>query len=361
MSQFYDDIHDQPLALRTLAARLGSGSSPFSEWAREWQRAGRPPVVLTGMGASLFAAEAFIPTLILAGLTARAVATADLVDYERETIAGAFVVALSQSGESTEVKELLGQLEPERIHAITNQAGSPLGVRAGSVFDTDLRPDRSVAIKTYTGSVVALAYLVAELLGTPRQTVDEDAASLANEIEAGLQAWDAQASEMAEGLDSVRSMSFISWRGGVATAHEAALLLKEAARKPAEGMSAAQFRHGAVELVDAQHTTFVLVNATEDVPDEDRIAYVRELDALPGLVTVVGDRRGAAAAEGSWTFRTVERRSPLGSAADIVPLQLLAGHLASRSGFEAGEFRNTTPVIRERPKGSRLPANVARG
>lgn len=361
MSQFCDDIHDQPLALRTLAARLGSGSSPFAEWAREWQRAGRPPVVLTGMGASLFAAEAFIPTLILAGLPARAVATADLVDYERRAADGAFVVALSQSGESTEVKELLAQLDPEGVHAITNQAGSPLGASAGSAFDTRLRSDRSVAIKTYTGSLVALAYLVAELLGTPRQIVDEDAASLADEIEAGLQAWDAEASEMAERLDSVRSMSFISWRGGVATAREAALLMKEAARKPAEGMSAAQFRHGAVELVDEHHATFVLVNATEDVPDEDRIAYVQELEALPGIVVVVGNKSGKAVAKDSWTFRTVERRSPLGSAADIVPLQLLAGHLASRSGFEAGEFRNTTPVIRERPKGSRLPADVARG
>ncbi|MDQ6796240.1 MAG: SIS domain-containing protein [Chloroflexota bacterium] len=361
MSQYFDDVRGQPAALRALVARLGSEVSPFAEWAGDWRRAGRPPLVLTGMGASLFAAEAFEPTLVLAGLQTRAVATSDLVDFEQRIADGALVVALSQSGESTEIKELLAQLDPARVHAITNQPDSPLGMRAGSAVNLALPPDRSVAVKTYAGSVVALAFLAAELLDTPRGAVVEDVDSLADEIEAELPAWDIAAAEIADTLRSIRSISFIGWRGGIATAREAALLMKEAARTPAEGMSAAQFRHGAVELVDQHHATFVLVNATDGVPDEDRIAYVLELRALPGFLALVGRMPSNARAGDPRTLRTIERRSPLGSVADMVPLQLLAGHLAERSGFEAGEFRNTTPVIRERPKGSRRPANVAQG
>lgn len=359
MSQYYDDVRGQPAALRALSASLGSDVSPLAQWAGDWRRGGRPPIVLTGMGASLFAAEAFVPTLVLAGLQARAVATSDLVDFEQRIADGAFVVALSQSGESAEIKELLAQLDPARIHAITNQLDSPLGMGAGNVLNLALPPDRSVAVKTYSGSVVALAFLAAELLGMPRSAVMEGVDSLADEIEAEIPAWDIAAAEIADTLKAIRSISFIGWRGGIASAREAALLVKEAARTPGEGMSAAQFRHGAVELVDQRHATFVLINATDVAPDEDRMTYVQELHALPGFLAVVGSMTGTARAGDPPTLRTIDRRSPLGSVADMVPLQLLARHIAEGSGFEAGDFRNTTSVIRERPTGSRRPASMA--
>jgi glucosamine 6-phosphate synthetase-like amidotransferase/phosphosugar isomerase protein len=129
--------------------------------------------------------------------------------------------------------------------------------------------------------------------------------------------------------------------------------MKEAARVPSEAMSAAQFRHGAVEVVDRRQAIVFFMNDRGDAQREDAWAYVAELVALDTTVVVIGpeppsDVRGPR-------LLHVRAGDTLGEAApiaEIVPIQLLAAQLAKSAGFEAGGFRNTTPVV------SRIPVRT---
>lgn len=356
-STFLDEVAAQPAALRQVATHFGADSSPFVGWARSWRDEGARPIVLTGMGASLFALESANTILALAGVRSRVIPTSDLLETELRALDDAFVVVVSQSGESTEVKELLALVEPRRVHALTNHSDSSLARSGADVAHLGVASDRSVALVTYTASLAALVLLCAELGRGSRSWYAARIEQVADEIAATLPAWAVRAEALAPAVERACSMTVVGWGAAIGVAHEAALLFKEAARLPAEGMSASQFRHGAVELVDERHVTVVLANRTREGAREDRAAHIAELAALPGRVIVIGDEPVPASPRLT-QVRTVERESPLGSLADIVPLQLLAASVAARTGFEAGEFRNTTPVIAERPKAGQAPSAV---
>lgn len=349
MTRYEDDVHGQPDALRTIAARFGRPASAFVAWADAWRAAGQPPIVLTGMGASLYAAQGIQASLARAGLPVRAIATSDLLDFEAGALESGFTIVVSQSGESTEAKDLLGQIEPGRVFSITNRPGSTLGASSGQSVSLEIPGDRSVAVRTYTCSLAALLFLAAELEGRQRSAVGRAVRGAADEIDRMLPTWDAATAPLADAVARARFVSFVGWNAGIASAHEAALLMKEGARTPSEGMGAAQFRHGAVEVVDERHVTVVFANSVGDSDREDYRAYIAEFAALPGTVVTVGADVPAAHAPGVIHLPTEDRGSPANGIADIVPIQLLAGRVAARLGFEAGEFRNTTPVISERP------------
>jgi glucosamine--fructose-6-phosphate aminotransferase (isomerizing) len=358
---FLDEIAAQPTALRAVRERFGRADNVFADWAARWREAGQPPLVLTGMGASLFALESANAVLALAGVPSCVVATSELVGVERHRLDGAFLVVVSQSGESTEVKELLAAADRARVHAVTNHAASSLAGAAGAVADVGVVSDRSVAIVTYSASLAALVLLAVEIAGADRAQYSDQLDRIADEIDEGRAMWADAVHSAVDAICRGRSMSVIGWGAGIGVAHEAGLLFKEAARYPAEGMGADQFRHGAVELVDERHTTIVLANRAEEGDHEDRSGHIAELTALAGSVIVVGESLPhASAASGVRHIRTVERRTPLGGLADIVPLQLLAAGIASASGFEPGVFRNTTPVIADRP-GTNAPPMVPAG
>jgi glucosamine 6-phosphate synthetase-like amidotransferase/phosphosugar isomerase protein len=355
---FLDDVAAQPDALRSIAARFGATDTAFAKWAAEWRELGSPPIVLTGMGASLFALEGADVTLALAGIPSRVIATADLLSHEGRRLDDAFLVVASQSGESTEVKDLLARVDPRRVHAVTNDPASTLGRTSGATVALGVRTDRSVAIVTYAASLAALTYFAAALAGRDPSGLTAQLHLIADEQERELESWRRQMTAAASAITRGRSMTVIGWGAGVGVAHESGLLFKEASRFPAEGMSADSLRHGAVELIDERHTTVVLVNRTEEGDQEDRSGHIAELVALAGNVIVVGEPPRDLSPR-VMHVRTTERRTPLGGLADIVPLQLLAAGIATSAGFEPGEFRNTTPVIADRPRTSPQPVAAA--
>jgi fructoselysine-6-P-deglycase FrlB-like protein len=117
---------------------------------------------------------------------------------------------------------------------------------------------------------------------------------------------------------------------------------------PSEAMSAPEFRHGSVEVLDGSH---VLVVFATDVPaGHDVWAYVAEFLAMGALVVTIGALPPATFANPQLVAIEVDHEaSPLAALAEIVPVQLLVAAIAKEEGFETGHFRNTTPVVSEMP------------
>jgi glutamine---fructose-6-phosphate transaminase (isomerizing) len=197
------------------------------------------------------------------------------VDYR-----GYLVVAVSQSGRTPEIVDVLGRARARgaRTVAITNEADSPLAEGADVTVHLDAGTEEAVpATKTFTAQVAAFALLAGAFGSVPW---DEDAwervpASVSSVLEdpepAGLVA---EALREAEGLIAVgRGYLF-------AIALEAALKLKEVTGILAEGYSAADLLHGPVAVVEQGFPVLTFV-----APGPAR-ASMEELRA-------VLDRRGA--------------------------------------------------------------------
>jgi glucosamine--fructose-6-phosphate aminotransferase (isomerizing) len=126
-------------------------------------------------------------------------------------------------------------------------------------------------------------------------------------------------------------------------------MFKEVARLAAEPMSAAQFRHGPIEIVQPDHRYVVF--ARQGPKPGNRTGKL-----LLKLADDIRSHDGRVILFTDMPFRDVPNmqvipvapiRLGLGTLVDILPIQLLAHDLALRSGREPGKFRIAQGVIRK--------------
>ncbi|PLR77063.1 hypothetical protein CU633_12680 [Bacillus sp. V3-13] len=346
-TRYLEDVLSQPQVLRALIENHSAGRGPLDKWGNEWEQAGKPLIVFTGMGASLFAAELVQAYLAENGVFSLVLPTSDLVDRLSGIPEDALLFAISQSGESIEMTELVDILGQRRLYAVTNVPGSFLARSAYDVAFLGLPPDLSVAIKTYTGTLCLLLLLAARLVEGKDNNMSDRLLQAAVIIENQLSAWESEVINLAARLGRPQFTSFLGRGYDQYTASGAALLFKEGAKIPAEASCGGQFRHGAVEVVDHEHVAIYFVPPHTDRRYKRVQASVKELLSLPGRVVTVGCDLPIQLNEKYLSHLDVrEVDDPIIAAVtEIVPVQLLTAYLARLAGLEAGDFRNTTPVI----------------
>ncbi|MGG3467301.1 SIS domain-containing protein [Neobacillus pocheonensis] len=346
-TRYLEDVLTQPQALRGLIKDNGTIQVSMDKWGDEWEETGKPLIVFTGMGASLFAAEIAQSYLSQNGVFSLVLPTSDLVDRLSSIPKDAFLIAISQSGESIEMRELVDILGPRRLYAVTRVPVSFLAQSAHDVVLLDLLPDLSVAIKTYTGTLSLLMLFAARLVEGKDNKMSERILQAADIIEDQLPAWESEAVNLANKMGRPKYTSFLGRGIDQYSARGAALLFKEGAKLAAEASCGGQFRHGAVEVVDSEHFTIYFVPPNTDRRYKRVKASVEELLNLAGRVVTVGTNVPIQQNEKYLSHLSVrDTEDPIIAAiAGIVPVQLLTAYLAKLAGLEAGEFRNTTPVI----------------
>lgn len=334
------DIRAQPTVLETL---LGAGI-PAEPRALLGSIATFDRIVLTGMGSSLNGMYPTYLRLAAAGLATWCEDTAELLGYERGLMTGNTLVWLtSQSGESAEAVELLDRvIRPggPTVLAATNDPDSSLGTRAHVVMPLHSGPENTVGTRSYVNTLALGTMASSIALGIP---VDPEVYTAPENIARYLDDWDDHLSMISAEVPD--SSIFVLGRGSsLASARTAALIAKEAARRPVEGMSVPQFRHGPLEMADHDLTALVFAgNPAERVLNEqmrtDLIATGARcvwVDTAPAVRPPVGATIVTPALPG------YDAR-PL---AEIVPMQLLTVVLAERSGQEPGRFRQIDKITR---------------
>jgi glucosamine--fructose-6-phosphate aminotransferase (isomerizing) len=260
-ARFEAEIREQPEVWRRIAA---------SDGARRLAAAvGKSDVLFVGSGSSLYVgmlgALAFRRRAIRAAVLAATEARFDANAYR-----DACVVAISQSGRSTDLLEALDVLTPARLVALTNDVESPLAGRASIVIDALAGPEVAVPASKSVTSMAAIVLWAAALSGEGRagrspktlaQTADDvqawlDGGGVDDVIEAGRR------------LARRRSIAVVGAGYGVPVALELALKIKEASYIHAEGFAAGEFRHGHAAMLDAS-------SAIVGVIDESSRAIVR--------------------------------------------------------------------------------------
>ena len=247
---------------------------------------------------------------------------------------------VSRSGESVEALKVQEALQGSTI-SVTNDAASTLAREASLHLRIACLADEIVAIQSYTGTLLALHLLAAEVRGqfhAAAGIVYRALADLPSVI-----AFHERESQSWKGFLEPRVPLYALGRGpSVSSAYETALLLGETAKEPAIGLPAATFRHGPVEIVDANFRAVVFAP-----PGRTRalnLALARELTKLGGQVRVIGPAEGRSEIQFWQTPVYPEALAPL---FEIIPSQLAALRLAEWKDIRPGTFRNSGQVTRD--------------
>jgi glutamine---fructose-6-phosphate transaminase (isomerizing) len=269
-------------------------------------------------------------------------------------------VVISQSGETADT--LAAQREAKskgsKTLAICNVVGSMITREAAGTLITHAGPEIGVAsTKAFTCQLTAL-FLLAMYLGQQREVLDEATSKrlveqlthLPSQMEDILR-HDHIYEDLAKLL--FRSSDFLYLGRGIhfPIALEGALKLKEISYIHAEGYPAGEMKHGPNALIDENLPTVVL--ATRDFADqnshllyEKTLSNIQEVKAREGKVIAVaceGDQEVVKTADHVIPIATThELLLPI---LEVVPLQLLAYHIAVRRGCDVDQPRNLAKSV----------------
>ncbi|MCJ7753938.1 MAG: glutamine--fructose-6-phosphate transaminase (isomerizing), partial [Thermoanaerobaculales bacterium] len=351
------EIYEQPAVIEeTLRGRLQPDGSVVLEDVDfpEGFVAGLEKVWITACG-----------TAYHAGLVGRDVLEKSLripieIDYAHELRyrdplirPGTLTIAISQSGETADTLAA-GRLATElgsRVLALTNVVGSTLSRDAADIVYTRAGPEIAVAsTKAYTAMLIG-AYLLALRLGVERGTITPPrSALLANELRAlsakatGVLEMDADIAAIAGRIAGIDDIYFIGRGLDYAVATEGSLKLKEISYMHSEAMPAGELKHGTLALIT--DGTPVVVVLTQSHLYDKTISGLQEVKARGAKVVAVAyedDTEVAKYADHVLRIpRTVDFLSPVLS---IIPLQLLAYHVAKELGHDIDMPRNLAKSV----------------
>ncbi|MBZ5584015.1 MAG: SIS domain-containing protein [Acidobacteriia bacterium] len=342
MSEMLDEIRQQPEVLeRTLAREM-----PRVEKFKRTLARRRPRLIVlaargTSDNAALFGRYLLeITTGIPVSLAAPSIATLydARVDY-RETL----VVALSQSGESTDTNRVLERAREQGALTlgITNESSSTLAGLADQLFLVRAGKEKSVAAtKTYTGQMLML-YLLAHALGAAVRVADLQRIPETVEAALGLEA---EIRELSARYRFMRYAAVVGRGLNYANAFEMALKLMETCYVVAERFSSADFMHGPIALVEPGFPVFAFAP-----PDVTWASIGDTLDRLHSLraeivaITDAGNREvGARATKAIRLPRRI--KGWLTPIPYIIPAQLFAACLADEKGLDPDRPRTLKKV-----------------
>jgi glutamine---fructose-6-phosphate transaminase (isomerizing) len=262
------------------------------------------------------------------------------------------VIAISQSGETADT--LAAMREAKRrgatVLGIVNVVGSSIARVADGGIYLHAGPEIGVAsTKAFTSQVVALT-LFTVLMGRLRDLSILDG----REILAALRALPEQVEQVLELNDAIRALArsykdannflYLGRGYNFATALEGALKLKEISYIHAEGLPAAEMKHGPIALIDENMP--VVFIAPRDAVYNKVVSNIEEVKARGGRVIAVvteGDGELRGKVDHLITVpATIDMLTPV---VTTIPLQLLAYHIAVMRGCNVDQPRNLAKSV----------------
>ncbi|HKO12141.1 MAG TPA: glutamine--fructose-6-phosphate transaminase (isomerizing), partial [Acidobacteriaceae bacterium] len=268
---------------------------------------------------------------------------------------------ITQSGETADTlaaqREMIAKGSP--TVAVCNVVGSMITREAHGTIYTHAGPEIGVAsTKAFTAQLVAL-FLFAVHLAQVRGTISEEQSRsllealslLPGKVEDVLRVVDDQCEPVARLYSTARDFLFLGRGIHYPIALEGALKLKEISYIHAEGYPAGEMKHGPNALID--ETLPVVVLATKDESNRDSVlryektlSNIQEVTARSGKVIAVathGDEHiGQLVDHVLFVPPAPELLLPV---LDVIPLQLLAYHIAVRRGCDVDQPRNLAKSV----------------
>jgi len=272
--------------------------------------------------------------------------TAELVHHHLKVLRpDTLLVVVSQSGQTAEVLRLLEDLAPKSpLVAVTNVESSPLAKHAKLLLPLMAGGQVAVSTKTYTCSVAVLMYLAFAIAGKPPSPLTQEVMRAVEAEETILERHGDLIPPIVEFFNRPPYVALMSRGADLATAYQGALTLKEVARLAAEPISAAQFRHGPMEIISPNHRYILF--ARQGKTGKLLLKLAGDICKSSGRVLLFTDMPFDNLVNVR-LVRSEPLRLGLGTLVDSVYIQLLAYDAALRAGFDPGKFVIAEKVTRE--------------
>jgi glucosamine--fructose-6-phosphate aminotransferase (isomerizing) len=263
------------------------------------------------------------------------------------------IIAISQSGETADTIAAI-DLAKEKgclVYGICNVVGSTIArmTDAGSYIHAG--PEIGVAsTKAFTGQLTLLTLIglqLAQLKGTISNTYFHE---LVNELESipkkvsRVLENDSKIKEIANLFINTTNALYLGRGYNFPVALEGALKLKEISYIHAEGYPAAEMKHGPIALIDENMP--VIVIATNDSTREKVISNIQEVKARKGqIISIVKENDYEIAQMSDHFIEIPDTAEPLTPLLSVIPLQLLAYHIAVARGCNVDQPRNLAKSV----------------
>jgi glucosamine--fructose-6-phosphate aminotransferase (isomerizing) len=273
----------------------------------------------------------------------------------RDAIVGpeTLVVAVSQSGETADT---LGAVKAARLKgapilAITNVVGSALSREATGTLYMHAGPEIGVASTKAFSTMIVASYLLALWLGRLRGVLTagdvrkriQDLVEIPRLVEKTLEL-DTTVAGLARHLSSARDFLYLGRGFQYPIALEGALKLKELSYIHAEGYAGGEMKHGPIALIDDGFPVVAL--APRDSSYERMLGNIEEVRAREGqVISVVQTGDKLIASKSHHVIEVPAAADLLAPLITVVPLQLLAYHIAVRRGCDVDQPRNLAKSV----------------
>jgi glutamine---fructose-6-phosphate transaminase (isomerizing) len=263
------------------------------------------------------------------------------------------VLAISQSGETADTIAAI-ELAKEKdalVYGICNVVGSTIArmTDAGSYIHAG--PEIGVAsTKAFTGQI-SLLTLMALQLAHKRGTISNsyyyqlltELENIPDKIRKVLEN-DEKIKYIAAMWKDASNALYLGRGYNFPVALEGALKLKEISYIHAEGYPAAEMKHGPIALIDENMP--VVVIATNDSTREKVISNIQEVKARKGkILAIVKENDETIAEMADYFIEIPETEEPLTPLLSVIPLQLLAYHIAVLRGCNVDQPRNLAKSV----------------
>ena len=267
---------------------------------------------------------------------------------------GTLVVTISQSGETADTIAALKHAQARGLGdtlTICNAPESSLMRQSQLRFLTRAGPEIGVAsTKAFTTQLAGLFVLTLVLAKLRQRLPPEREAALIAQLRhlpramESVLAVEPQVRDWARRFQTKHHALFLGRGVHFPIAMEGALKLKEISYIHAEAYAAGELKHGPLALVDADMP--VVTVAPNDQLLEKLKSNLQEVRARGGELYVFADRdAGVAASEGVHVIQLGDHAGPLSPILHVIPLQLLAYHVAVLRGTDVDKPRNLAKSV----------------
>ncbi|MFC2013596.1 glutamine--fructose-6-phosphate transaminase (isomerizing) [Chloroflexota bacterium] len=333
------EILEQPQAIRRA---LMQDKYLIMEMALDILRARQ--VVLTGCGTSRYAA--LIGRYVfskLGGKFSDVVMASEFHYFSDSVDKDTTVITISQSGETADVIHGVKKARENgaTIFSLVNVLGSSLARMSDKVLYLNCGPEIGVpATKSFISQLV-IFYLLAFAMANKLDEGIEKIRAVSSAVEGIFRDNGKKLTELAHRLKEKSDFYYIARGINFAIAGEGALKLKEVAYVHAEGMPAGELKHGTLALIE--EGTPVIAICPRDYTFHETLSNIAETKARGALSIGVSDQREEVFFDEWIKIPAVEEVFyPLVS---VVPLQLLAYHLAVAKGLDPDKPRNLAKSV----------------
>lgn len=342
-NNYIKDILSQPAALQRAAKRYPAAEITKIKALIAEKKI--QSIVMTGLGASFSSMYPAYLLFAILDLPVTHLNTAELMYYGAHLIApDSLLWITSQSGESAETVRLLEKVKQNRpccVVGLTNHAESALGREADICVDIFAGEEYSVATKTYLNSTVYGVLIASQLTTKGGCGLVEDVLKAGWLLSEYLENWQEIFKRIEHLVRGYKEIFIVGRGASMAAVWDGALVQKEAASVGAEGINAAEFRHGPLEMVEETATVIVLKGA-EATAHLNRSLAIDVMDQGGRAIWIAEERSDQVP-----TVCIPEVAEWIRPLVEIVPLQLLSVVLARLKGNVPGEFVHINKTVRK--------------